>query len=37
MRKNKCNHTGGKGYWNNKKGAVCLKCGKEVKKITEQK
>ena len=26
-----CKHNGGKGYWSNMKGAVCLKCGKEVK------
>lgn len=26
----KCKHNSGKGYWNNKTGAVCLKCGKEL-------
>lgn len=31
MKKKKvCKHTAGKGYWNNKKGFVCLKCGQEV-------
>jgi len=29
--KKKCKHNSGKGYWNNIKGAVCLKCGKEIK------
>lgn len=31
MKKKNCKHNSGKGYWNNKKGAVCLKCGKELK------
>lgn len=30
MKVKKCKHDGGKGYWNNKAGAVCLKCGKEI-------
>lgn len=31
MKPKKCKHDGGKGYWSNLKGAVCLKCGKELK------
>jgi len=26
----KCKHNGGKGYWSNVKGCVCLKCGAEL-------
>jgi hypothetical protein len=25
-----CKHNGGKGYWSNLPGYVCLKCGKEI-------
>lgn len=28
--KKPCNHKGGKGYWSNKGGYVCLNCGKEL-------
>lgn len=30
-----CKHDGGRGYWSNLPGSVCLKCGKEV--ITPKK
>jgi len=31
-KKKACKHNGGKGYWSNVAGCVCLKCGKELKK-----
>ncbi len=30
VKKKKCKHNGGVGYWSNMKGSVCLKCGKEL-------
>jgi hypothetical protein len=29
-KKKTCKHSAGKGYWSNRKGAVCLKCGAEI-------
>lgn len=31
IKKIKCKHNSGRGYWNNLKGSICLKCGIEAK------